>query len=155
MCMLFWNSRSNKPLKVLSDSISEGLIFQNFLGHAPRPPIDLVLFNQICIIVLQCACCLGISRRINKPLKVPSDSISEGLIFQNFLGGMPPDPPRFGMLRMPDCVLRTQLSCSLQCICAPPFCESWIRPCLFLANYVDPSIYGYCDGLKFNIWYFS
>ena len=38
MCMLSWNSRSNKPLKVPSDSISEGLIFQNFLGHAPRPP---------------------------------------------------------------------------------------------------------------------
>ena len=42
---------------------------------------------------------------------------------------MPPDPPRFGMLCMPDRVLRTQLSYSLQCICAPPFCESWIRPC--------------------------
>ena len=32
-------------------------------------------------------CC----RRDNKPLKMPSDSISEGLFFQNFLGGMPPD----------------------------------------------------------------
>ena len=51
---------------------------------------------------------LEISSRSNKPLKVPSDSISEGLIFQNFLGGMPPDPPRFGMLCMPDHVLRTQ-----------------------------------------------
>ena len=117
MCMLFWNSRSNKPLKVPSDSISEGLIFQNFLGHAPRPPIDLVLFNQIYIIFLQCACCLGISRRINKPLKVPSDSISEGLIFH---GGACPQIWH---------AIRTQLSCSLQCICAPPFCESWIRPC--------------------------
>ena len=29
-----------------------------------------------------------------------SDSISEGVNFQNFLGGMPPNPPRFGMLRM-------------------------------------------------------
>ena len=38
MCMLSWNGRSNKPLKVPSDSISEGLIFQNFLGHTPRPP---------------------------------------------------------------------------------------------------------------------
>ena len=38
LCMLSWNSISNKPLKVPSDSISEGLIFQNFLGHAPRPP---------------------------------------------------------------------------------------------------------------------
>ena len=34
---------------------------------------------------------------------------------------MPLDPPRFaGMLRMPDHVLCIQLSCSLQCICAPP-----------------------------------
>ena len=53
---------------------------------------------------------LSWSSRDNKPLKMPSDSISEGLIFQNFLGGMPPDPPRFGI--MPDCVLRTQLPCS-------------------------------------------
>ena len=29
----------------------------------------------------------------DKLLKLPSDSISEGVIFQNFLGGMPPDPP--------------------------------------------------------------
>ena len=28
----------------------------------------------------------------DKSLKMPSDSISEGVIFQNFLGGMPPDP---------------------------------------------------------------
>ena len=27
-----------------------------------------------------------------------SDSILEGIIFQNFLGGRAPDPPRFGML---------------------------------------------------------
>ena len=129
MCMLSWNSRSNKPLKVLLDSISEGLIFKIFWGMPPDP-LNLALFNQIYIIVLQCACSLGISSRSKKPLKVPSDIISEGLIFQSFLGGMPPDPPRFGMLRMPDRVLHTQLSCSLQCICAPPppFCESWIRP---------------------------
>ena len=50
---------------------------------------------------------------------MPSDSISEGLIFQNFLGHAP-RPPRFGMLGMPDRVFLTQLSCSLQCICAPP-----------------------------------
>ena len=66
--------------------------------------------------------------RSNKSLKVPSDSISEGLIFQNFLGGMPPDPPRFGMPRMPDCVLLTQLSCLLQCICAPPFVSPGSAP---------------------------
>ena len=124
MCMLSWNSRSNKPLKVPSDSISEGLIFQNFLGHAPRP-LDLVLFNLICIIVLQCPCCLGISRRSNKPLKVPSDSISEG---QNFLGGMPPDPLDLACFTC-------QIVCSAHNyhvhynVCVPPFCESWIRPC--------------------------
>ena len=65
----------------------------------PPDPLDLVLFNQV-YIFLQCACCLG--SRSNKPLKVPSNSISEDLIFQNFLKGMPPDPPRFCMLRIPD-----------------------------------------------------
>ena len=30
--------------------------------------------------------------KVDKLLKMPSDSISEGVIFQNFLGGMPPDP---------------------------------------------------------------
>ena len=30
--------------------------------------------------------------KIDKLLKMHSDSISEGVIFQNFLGDMPPDP---------------------------------------------------------------
>ena len=30
--------------------------------------------------------------KVDKLLKMPSDSISEGVNFQNFLGGMPPDP---------------------------------------------------------------
>ena len=30
--------------------------------------------------------------KVDKLLKVPSDSISEGVIFQNFLGGMPQTP---------------------------------------------------------------
>ena len=41
--------------------------------------------------------------KVDKLLKMPSDSISEGVIFQNFLGGMPLDPPSAGMLRMPVC----------------------------------------------------
>ena len=41
--------------------------------------------------------------KVDKLLKMPSNSISEGVIFQNFLGGMPPDPPSAGMLRMPVC----------------------------------------------------
>ena len=32
-----------------------------------------------------------------RSLKIPSDSILEGVIFKNFLGGMPPDPPRVCM----------------------------------------------------------
>ena len=40
---------------------------------------------------------------------MPSDTISEGLIFQSFLGGMPLDPHKFDMFRMPDCVLHTQI----------------------------------------------
>ena len=35
-----------------------------------------------------------------RSLKIPLDSILEGVIFKNFLGGMPPDPPRVCMLRM-------------------------------------------------------
>ena len=64
-------------------------------------------------------CMLSWNNRSSKPLKVPSDSISEGIIFQNFVGGHAPRPPRVGMLRMPDRMLLTQLLCSLQCICAP------------------------------------
>ena len=30
--------------------------------------------------------------KVDKLLKMPSDSISKGVIFQNFPGGMPPDP---------------------------------------------------------------
>ena len=41
--------------------------------------------------------------KVDKLLKMPSDSISEGVVFQNFLGGMPPDPPSVGMLCMPVC----------------------------------------------------
>ena len=57
---------------MLSDSISEGLIFQIFLGACPDPlAIDLVLFAM---------CMLSWNGRSNKTLKVLSDSISEGLI---------------------------------------------------------------------------
>ena len=41
--------------------------------------------------------------KVDKLLKMASDSISEGVIFQDFLGGMPPDPPSAGMLPMPVC----------------------------------------------------
>ena len=41
--------------------------------------------------------------KVDKLLKIPSDSISEGVDFQNFLGGMPPDPPSVSHA----CVLHT------------------------------------------------
>ena len=41
--------------------------------------------------------------KVDKLLKMPSDSISEGVIFQNFLGGHAPRPPSVGMLHMPVC----------------------------------------------------
>ena len=65
---------------------------------------------------------LSWSSRDNKPLKMPSDSISEGLIFQNFLGGHASDPPRFGMLCMPDCActLHTITMLTVTKLC-PPF----------------------------------
>ena len=39
----------------------------------------------------------------DKLLKLLSDSISDGVILQNFLGDILPDPPSFGMLYMPVC----------------------------------------------------
>ena len=36
--------------------------------------------------------------KVDKLLKMPSDSISEGVIFQKFPGGHAPDPPSAGML---------------------------------------------------------
>ena len=44
---------------------------------------------------------LSWSVEIINPLKIPSDSISKGLIFQKFSGGHA-DPLRFGKLCMPD-----------------------------------------------------
>ena len=41
--------------------------------------------------------------KVDKLLKMPSDSISEGVIFQNFLGGHAPDPLSAGMLHIPLC----------------------------------------------------
>ena len=40
--------------------------------------------------------------KVDKLLKMPSDSISEGVVFQNFLGA-PQTPPCVGMLCMPVC----------------------------------------------------
>ena len=49
-----------------------------------------------------------------------SDSVSEGLILQNFLGGMPPDPPRFGMLCMQMCFALFQYLATYISMCVPP-----------------------------------
>ena len=38
-----------------------------------------------------------------RSLKIPSNLISEGVIFKNFLGGQPPDPPTVYMLHMYMC----------------------------------------------------
>ena len=102
----------------------------------PPGPLDSVLFNRQTYINCFAICMLSWNSRSNKSLKMPSDSISEGL---NFLGGS--DPPRFCM---PDCVLLTQLSCLLQCIFAPPFCESWICP--WTSNYALQSTHNkFCN----------
>ena len=42
--VLSWSSGDNKPFKMPSDSILEGLIFQNFLGACPQSPLDLACF---------------------------------------------------------------------------------------------------------------
>ena len=56
--------------------------------------MEIIHFKKFCVPVST-----GTSK-VDKLLKMPSDSISEGVIFQNFLGGMPPDPPSACMLRM-------------------------------------------------------
>ena len=50
--------------------------------------------------------------KVHKLLKMPSDSILEGVIFQIFLGGMPPDPPSAGMLYMPVCFAHYECKCA-------------------------------------------
>ena len=45
---------------------------------------------------------------------MPSDSISESAHFQNFLGGMPPDPPSLGMLRMHVCFAHNERTSPLK-----------------------------------------
>ena len=42
--MLSWSSGDNKQLKMPADSISEGSIFQNFLGGMLPDPLDLACF---------------------------------------------------------------------------------------------------------------
>ena len=59
--------------------------------------MQIIHFKKFCVPVST-----GTSK-VDKLLKMPSDSILEGVIFQNFLGGMPPDPPSAGMLLMPVC----------------------------------------------------
>ena len=44
-----WICSSAKSLKMLSDSISEGLIFQHFLGDMPPDPLDLACFACKCV----------------------------------------------------------------------------------------------------------
>ena len=56
----------------------------------------------------------------------PPNSISECLIFQIFLGGMPPDPPSISMLRML-IVLHTIYTIAINQ--DPPLAKFWIRPC--------------------------
>ena len=70
-----------------TNSISEGLIFQ-FSGGMPPAPLDLVLFTKFTLLNCFAMCMLSWNCRSNKPSKVPSNSILEGLIFQDFLGGM-------------------------------------------------------------------
>ena len=55
----------------------------------------------------------------------PPNSISECLIFQIFLGGMPPDPPSISMLCML-IVLRTIYTTAINQ--DPPLAKFWIRP---------------------------
>ena len=50
--------------------------------------MQIIHFKKFCVPVRVST---GTSK-VDKLLKIPPDSISEGVIFQNFSGGMPPDP---------------------------------------------------------------
>ena len=58
--------------------------------------------------------------KVHKLLKMPSDSIPEGVIFQIFLGGMPPDPPSAGMRTMSVNVLTSSTSTMMTGLVVPP-----------------------------------
>ena len=57
----------------------------------------IAIFKKFCVPVFTGAL------KGDQLLKMPSDSISESVIFQNFLGGQAPDPPSVGMLCMLVC----------------------------------------------------
>ena len=80
--------------------------------------------------------------KVDKFLKMPPDSISGSVIFQNFLGGMPPDPPIAGMLCMPvrfahyECKYLTNPTSTMMTArsgCAPPFQKSRFAPASYIA----------------------
>ena len=52
--------------------------------------MQIIHFKKFCVPVAT------VTSKVDKLLKMPSDSISEGVISQNFLGGMPPCPPSVG-----------------------------------------------------------
>ena len=53
--------------------------------------MQIIHFKKFCVPVS-----IGRSK-LDKLLKMPSDSISEGVIFQNFLGACPETPPSAGI----------------------------------------------------------
>ena len=73
--------------------------------------------------------------KVDKLLKMPSDSISEGVIFQNFLGGHAPRPSSAGMLRMPVCFackyLTSPTSAMMTGLVVPPFQKSRSAPAVY------------------------
>ena len=64
--------------------------------------MQIIYFKKFCVFVST-----GTSEG-DKLLKLPSDSISDGIIFQNFLGDIPSDPPSAGMLCMPLCFTQNE-----------------------------------------------
>ena len=61
-----------------------------------------------------------VTSKVDKLLKMPSDSVSEGVIFQICLGGMPPDPP--SAATSPTLTMMTGL------VVPPPFQKSRSAP---------------------------
>ena len=91
---------------------------------------------------------LSWSCRDNKPLKIPSDSISESLIF---LGGMPPDPLDLACFVCQIVYFALNYHAHSNIIVPPPFSESWIRPCKILLNFHFQNSIDYRDIFRITI----
>ena len=74
--------------------------------------------------------------KVDKLLKMPSDSISEGVIFQNFLGGMPPDPLVLACFTHNECKYLTNPTSTMMTGLVVPLLFKSLDPPLNTSSYI-------------------